>query len=307
MENNIWLIEPETQEALKKGTLPSWRLRNAEKYGVFHPGWSVIDYIRASIDSRGWENLAIWGKKGGGKSNRLLWLAYQVYKDWDIALEHIVFTPDELTKWFEKALKMREEGRPDESYRDKSDKIIETTRIPLIGFDDMNAQLPRSLYSTNRRAWEGLARAWEVNRALMSVFVSSSPSKATIASFIINDITMDLHVYARYQKGTYNAYADLSKWRSAYDARIWFLDVSVKDVRTEVKLPILIEENVEFRIDEVPLWIWQKYEARKLEIIEASVKQWNEAINNYAGENRRKYGSHRDINENDDIDYDAET
>ena len=58
-------------------------LQLSEEYGLFKPGWCLVDYLRDSIWKYGWEEIVIWGTKGGGKSNMLLQIGYQLLEDWD--------------------------------------------------------------------------------------------------------------------------------------------------------------------------------------------------------------------------------
>ena len=76
----------------------------------------------------------IIGPQGMGKTTYAMLVAYEVYKDWDLVLEHLYFDPREVLPKFEQALETGE-------------------RIPLVIFDDAGMHLSKYLISSSKEGF----------------------------------------------------------------------------------------------------------------------------------------------------------
>lgn len=214
----------------------------AQQLGYVVLGWGIMDYARDAIDNHGWESYIIWGPKGGYKSNLLLQIGYNVYGDvenegyenmevWETVLNHIIFTPMDFIR----------------ITKDKG-------RIPFLGWDDISAHLPRTLYMTNRKLWDAVARNWDLFRPKLSVFVCTTPHKSRVASFIVNDMSGEIIV----SKG------------HKFEHQRWSWDLDLKHHDSEQGKPIKVEEAKTIHRDNVPLPIWSRYWARRMELSEGA-------------------------------------
>ena len=79
------------------------------------------------------ENLFIVGPQGIGKTTYALLVLYEVYRDWDTALEWLVFDPREILPRLKQALR---EGK----------------RIKLVVFDDAGIHLSKYMWSLDRES-----------------------------------------------------------------------------------------------------------------------------------------------------------
>ena len=121
----------------------SYRVQRALELGIIFPGWKLEDYMRHEIDRVGWMNLIDWGRKGSLKSNRLLAHGKRMLNTWEDVHAHTVYQPITMATLMKEAV--------------ESDM-----RIPWLGFDDVNAHLPRSLYFTHRGQWQELSKNWNL-------------------------------------------------------------------------------------------------------------------------------------------------
>jgi hypothetical protein len=144
-------------------------------------------------------------------------------------------------------------------------------RIPFLGFDDINAHLPRSLYFTHRGQWQELSKNWNLSRAMVSCFVHTSPIKDDIASFILKDMDTEVHCYARQgggdggDTGTYEVYR-------------WVEDINVDNPFKTVHYPIQVRAAEEFRADEVPKEEWDVYWKEKMKVTKIGVVGWAQGM-----------------------------
>jgi len=87
--------------------------------------------------------LIIYGDQGVGKSTYMLKVLYDVYGDWDIVFEHIIFSFDDLIDLIKKTREMSKRNE----------------RIKVIGWDDAGIYGHKYIYFRKREAVE-LVSAW---------------------------------------------------------------------------------------------------------------------------------------------------
>ena len=184
----------------------------AVRYGVVRLGYSLVDYLRRAIDNYGWECIPIGGVKGEAKSNLLLQTGYAILGDWEAVHEYTVMEPEDFLN------------------------ILDSRgRHPWIGWDDITAHLPRSLYFTDRELWAELQKNWALYRTKLNCFVCSAPQKHKIATFILEDITGDIICFNRVGMDI----------KSHYDFQRWMWQRDLKDPKNMVARPIQVE-NIAF-------------------------------------------------------------
>jgi len=224
------------------------KLERAIELGYVVQGWTLEDYIRDSIEHYGWESIVIWGPKGSGKSNFLLQIGYMVYQDWNKVLNHIVFSPMDFIRI------TKDPGR-----------------IPWLGWDDIAAYLPRSLYFTNRALWSAFKQNWDTFRTKLNSFVCTSPLKSKIASFILEDLSGEIFMNRRVGEGLSTIY-DFQRW-------MWSLDFTnpLKEnfdiIRVDKQaLPFTpeVSANYKTRLPGVPTEVFKTYWERRMNLAEES-------------------------------------
>ena len=144
-------------------------------------------------------------------SNLLLQLGYMVYKNWDTVLDHIIFTPEEFRQKVKEAVKSSE-------------------RIPWLGWDDIGAWASSDLYNVDRKSYSLLKRGWQLIRPRVSCVTCTIPCKADLVSFMLDDITFEIHVGKRFENW-YGIYI-CNRWIKSYDLN------NPKKIKWE---PIIIE------------------------------------------------------------------
>jgi len=202
------------------------------QYGVLHLGYSLIDYLRHAIDNYGWECIPIGGVKGEAKSNLLLQTGYAIFGDWDAVHTYTVMQPEDFLNILD-----------------------ERGRHPWVGWDDITAHLPRSLYFTDRELWAELQKNWALYRTKMNCFVCSAPRKNRIATFILEDITGDIICFNRVG-------LDI---KSHFDFQRWMWQRDLKDPKSMNARPIQVE-NIPFPLTPDAWKIDKELQAQKLKV-----------------------------------------
>jgi len=202
------------------------------RYGVLHLGYSLVDYLRHAIDNYGWECIPIGGVKGEAKSNLLLQTGYAIFEDWDAVHEYTVMEPEDFLNILD-----------------------QRGRHPWVGWDDITAHLPRSLYFTDRELWAELQKNWALYRTKMNCFVCTAPRKNRIATFILEDITGDIICFNRVG-------LDI---KSHFDFQRWMWQRDLKDPKSMVARPIQVE-SIPFPLTPDAWKIDKEMQAQKIRI-----------------------------------------
>ena len=120
------------------------------------------------------ESLFIVGPQGMGKTTYALLVLYEVYRDWDKALNHLVFDAREALPKLKNALKSR--------HRALLSKRAWEKRIKLLVFDDAGVHLSKYLFHTS----DGFKLAVAMNalynliRSVCSAVIFTSPDMDTL-------------------------------------------------------------------------------------------------------------------------------
>ena len=211
----------------------------AIELGYIIPGYRIEDYVYKAVEEYGFLSIMIIGPVGSGKSNLALQLAYYAYRDWNVALSRLVMSRREF-------LELLNKGK----------------RIPLIIGDDIGAWLPRTLYFTDRKAWEYMRKIWEMVRTNVNVFIATAPTREDVVSFIADKSDMLIIMHKRL------GYVG----RCEVQRRVFLQDYE-RD--KEFRRLVLIEE-LEFplkpgikardadRFPGIPEHIWEKYWKRRV-------------------------------------------
>lgn len=231
------------------------KLELALDQGIYHDGWTFLDYcLTGAIESR-WICAIISGEKGVYKSNTLLadgygvFHGYDVFDDqtnkgyitnwddmpaWELVLHHLVYRPLDFANLIGEALK---------EHKPKS----------WIGWDDIRIHLSTSLYSTDREKWEVLSANWAGFRGLLAIFECSAPTKMDVISFIRGDMNFDIELTGRKMKEVYR----------------WFSKGNLYDKMQVDEFRIDIERSP-VHPERVPSEIWNRYNDKTLAIREES-------------------------------------
>ena len=205
---------------------------SAVRYGVVHLGYTLVDYLRHAINNYGWECIPIGGVKGEAKSNLLLQTGYAIFQDWDTVHQYTVMEPEDFLNILD-----------------------ERGRHPWVGWDDITAHLPRSLYFTDRELWAELQKNWALYRTKMNCFMCSAPRKNRIATFILEDITGDIICFNRVG-------LDI---KSHFDFQRWMWQRDLKDPKSMVARPIQVE-NIAFPLTPDAWKIDKELQSQKMKV-----------------------------------------
>ncbi len=239
----------------------------AKRDNYVYSGWHLDDYARFEIEVQGSMTCIIWGSKGSLKSSFLLSRGYAIYKDWDRVLEHIVVEPPEFIKLIK---------------RSREEKI----RIPWIGWDDINAHLPRTLYFTSRSLYQSMKRNWDLLRPAFSVFMCSCVRKTDVISFILGD--MDTEVVASKRKAEKAEDGSFKIAREVnLQVRRWVAYHNPYGRMRVNEESILIDGPLTYAMEEVPADVFKKYWTKRLKVtdqgIEDMARSMEELVAKYEG------------------------
>jgi len=238
-----------TFKPLRIEDVKSFRVQRAAELGTIYPGWALEDYMRHEINRGGWMSIADWGRKGNLKSNRLLARGKTVYKNWDDVHAHVIFEPNKMATVMQEA-------------------VLSDYRIPWLGFDDLNAHLPRSLYFTHRAMWQDLSKNWNLSRAMLNVFEHTEPLKDDVATFILKDMSHECHYFNRKGEGSKVGH---------YEAYCWVEDIDVENSQKTIKYPIQIGTK-DFTQEDVPKEEWSIYWTAKMDVTKVGVEGWSKGM-----------------------------
>ncbi|MEM1753712.1 MAG: hypothetical protein QXW21_05495 [Candidatus Methanomethylicaceae archaeon] len=168
-ENLLKLLENERIEKITP------IIKYGEHLGYIIEGWHIEDYIDYAIGNMGFESIVIWGPMGTLKSNFAMQLAYHVYNDWDLVLERIILTPEELIKLYSEVAEQKNK------------------RIPLIILDDITTIFPKQLWFINKQLFSKLQQLTSVVRTQISCIIVTTPLPerviSPLAEIMKNEIT----------------------------------------------------------------------------------------------------------------------
>lgn len=202
--------------------------------GYIVPGHRIDDYSRKAVAEKGWVNLIGWGPKSSGKSADMMQRGFAVFhgpdeqeldefgnkhwvvtdwedtkhggRCWEMVLHHLVLVPREFASLMKEARK---------------------SILAWVGWDDIDVYLPRSLYFTDREAYDILSRRWAPIRVKMSNFHCTTPIKTRVITFILEDMTIER----------------LISNKARAETQVWVWDTDKKDPKKVRKFPIKVREE----------------------------------------------------------------
>lgn len=232
--------------------MPNTVVRIAQDDNIIYSGWLIDDYARFEIETQGAMTALIWGAKGSLKSSYLLRRGYAIYHDWSEVLRHVVVQPMEFISIIKEA-------------REKQ------VRVPWLGWDDLNAHLPRSLYFTSRSLFSSMKKNWDLLRPVFSVFMATCPRKTDVISFILNDMDTEVLTSKRRaeknEDGTFNIARQVNvkcrKWVAFHDP------YNRMKIREE-SIPIKTEP---YDMGEVPTSVFRDYWKKRLAVTDEGIAE----------------------------------
>lgn len=218
-------------EEWKKSPRINKIIKIAIQDGHINLGWTYEDYLYFSAISGRYELSNYWGIQGSGKSSFMLASLFWIYKDWDQVLKHIVFTPKE----FVSTLKAVPRGR----------------RIPALGWDDVLAHFPSTMFKTAIDVYESIDRSFAVIRKKCPVIMTTLPIIDRLAKNLKDNTSFEVYMGRNQRLRIF---------------RVFRLP-NLKDMSSNLfKVPI--EPNTFYELDTVPWDVFKEYDERRLDLTE---------------------------------------
>lgn len=207
-------------------------------FGFLVLGWTLRHYLLdAATKESGYETGAIWGTQGNGKSSRMLMMLFWVYSKlydnvrvaWDIVLERIVFRPTDFITMLE--------------------ELPDGITLAAIGWDDIGVHYPSTKFKTDIKTYEAIDSTWASIRTKVHVVLLTIPVIDRLAKNIKDNVTFEIFI---------------GKNRLQLVNR-WFRLPGFKENSNFFKAELKGERKT-FNVKDVPLWVWRKYWARRIEL-----------------------------------------
>ena len=132
--------------------------------------------FRRAIDRYEICSVLVYGRKGIGKTKVAMILAHSIYNDWDMVLDHLIFTPQQ----FSGILR------------------IGMGRIPCLIFDDAGTWLNKYKYRSHEMA--SFCKLYDLMRSLVGVIIFTTPHPHNILRYVREDV--DLFIKVKEYKGS---------------------------------------------------------------------------------------------------------
>lgn len=213
-------------------------------FGFLIIGFTLKAYILdAATKESGYETVAIWGTQGNGKSSRMLMMLFWVYEKlypdpivaWNIVLERIIFRPTDFINMLESAL-------------------LDGVVLAAIGWDDIGVHYPSTKFKTDIKAYEAIDSTWASLRTAVHNVLLTIPLIDRLAKNIKDNVTFELFI---------------GKNRLQLVNR-WFRLPGFKEDSNFFKAELKGERKT-FNVRDVPLWVWKKYWARRIELTKEAI------------------------------------
>jgi len=225
-------------------------VKAAHRFGYIRYGWNLYDYLYAAIkgdpnisqSKGGWEDVAIWGKQGGGKSNLSMQLMFILYQDWDWVLKRMILTAPEVLNLYHET--QQNQGR-----------------VPIIALDDITTVFPKQLWFVSKEMFITLQQFIATIRMRFANILSSTPLPQNLISSIKENVTFEVITYPQ----------------SSYmvERYAWLTDLQKPCVANLKKIYV---EYSSFDIYEVPGDVWKQYEDQRWEVTKTIVSRMEETL-----------------------------
>lgn len=203
--------------------------------GELYLGWAYEDYIIYSASFAKYESPLIWAVQSSGKSDKMLYDLFLIYRDWDVVLQNIVYSPNQLLDRFKKTPK--------------------GTRMPATGYDDITVHYPSGKFKTDPELYEAVDSMWAAIRTKASVVIGTAPVVSRVPKNIKDNVTIEVKM-GRNGNMRYN--------------RIF--KMPGKGTIDENMFKVQIEQPYIFDLYQVPLKVYRAYEEERLELAEQAIK-----------------------------------
>lgn len=205
--------------------------------GFVVKGWTLQHYIvDAATKEAGYETCVIWGTQGNGKSSRMLqmlyWVYFALYENekvaWDMVLDRIVFRPNDFIKLLE--------------------ELPDDVTLAALGWDDIGVHYPSTKFKTDIKTYEAIDSTWAAIRTKVHVMIPTIPLIDRLAKNIKDNVTFELFI-GNNQVQIINR---------------WYRLPGFKENSNFFK--VTIEKGRRFDKFMVPLWVWQLYWAKRIDL-----------------------------------------
>ncbi len=204
--------------------------------GFIVKGWTLRHYmVDAATKEAGYETCVIWGTQGNGKSSRMLqilfWIYSALYDDalaWNMVLDRIVFRPNDFISVLE--------------------ELPDDVTLAALGWDDIGVHYPSTKFKTDIKTYEAIDSTWAAIRTKVHVMIPTIPLIDRLAKNIKDNVTFELFI-GKNQVQIINR---------------WFRLPGFKENSNFFKATI--EKGRKFDKFVVPLWVWKKYWAKRIEL-----------------------------------------
>ena len=223
---------------LKPENIPLLSFKDAQeiyrKNGLEVRYLPLLEEIRRCGQEDDFIFLPIWGKNRTGKSSMALWQLYYVYGDWDVALEHVIYTlPDLMQLAYTARMEKRE--------------------IPLVVGDDIAVHMGKRTKSFDL-VFKGFSEMFDAIATLIHAFLVTLIRPDSIVPALRERYFGEVVVGPR---GFFN-YVSYD-WRLAYylPAQPWFVKVWI--------------ESGSFT--EIPREIYEKYKVERMRLLDIKLAE----------------------------------
>lgn len=202
------------------------------------------DIWNAILDDS-WMWIVVWGQPRTGKTTVQLKSAYNVYQDWDLVLQSVVYNLNGLLYKMKKGEPVR----------------IPTLnglhmRVPIIIPDDFGAQCNKAK-TQHEQAWDIVKGAWDTFGTKVAVLMASMGAPS--------GITQQLH-----EKYTHEVYV-FERGKAKYDKVMWIQNFNgwqAKQDKTWLH---------EFEFEPAPLDVYKQYDEQRLNLVDELIQQIDDA------------------------------
>lgn len=239
-----------------KFRVPWKEVQRAIDQGYIVPGWSLADYIHASVKGNpndvfakhgivklGYENVNIWGMQGATKSNVMWQLLNILYQDWQTSFDRMVVTLPDLMENYNL---VRGVNR----------------RLPGVGIDDFTSLVPKQLWFVDKDLHILLQQFLAVLRTKIGTIATTTPNIEFTWESLGEVVTIELIVYPN----------------QTYKAERYCWDVDAEHP-LKARFNKIVIENAQYDPLAIPIDWWRKYQAKREgmadDVFTKLVKHWS--------------------------------
>lgn len=235
------LLETVTgSEYEKKFRVPWKEVQKAIDQGYIIPGWSLADYVNASVKGNpndvfarhgivklGYENVNIWGMQGATKSNLMWQLLNVLYQDWSTSFDRMVVTlPDLLSNY----------------------ALVKgvNRRLPGLGVDDFTSLVPKQLWFVDKDLHILLQQFLAVLRTKIGTIATTTPNIEFTWESLGEVVTIEIIIYPN----------------QTYKAERYCWDVDPEHP-LKARFTKIVIENARYDPLAIPRDWWNKYQVKR--------------------------------------------